>query len=473
LYNKKLIEYNALDFGDLIMKAVELLKNDGPTLDYYQNRFKYILVDEYQDTNRAQYILTKLLCGKHRNLCVVGDDDQSIYSWRGAEIRNILDFEKDFPDAVVIKLEQNYRSTKTILEAASAVVSNNEYRKSKVLWCDNEVGEKLEFYAGSDAYTEAAYVARKILESKFKGKNLSSIAVFYRINYQSRIFEDCFIRYQIPYEVVGALKFYDRAEIKDVLAYLKVINNIRDSVSLRRIINVPARKIGYVTLRKLLQYSEMNSIPLYQVLQQVEKVESIDKNTKKRILSFVRMMEGFRKERDKTDLYELVLKIVQDSGYLDSLNVDKSDADYIRRKNVEELLISIREYVKQHPDAGIQDYLADVSLRSDIDEWTGTAERVSLMTLHNAKGLEFDIVFITGFEDGLIPHYKSQDDLRDYEEERRLLYVGITRARKKLFITCARQRETLRGGSLYTDISPFYYEIPEEAWGRSNEPIEP
>lgn len=473
LYNKKLIEYNALDFGDLIMKAVELLKNDGPTLDYYQNRFKYILVDEYQDTNRAQYILTKLLCGKHRNLCVVGDDDQSIYSWRGAEIRNILDFEKDFPDAVVIKLEQNYRSTKTILEAASAVVSNNEYRKSKVLWCDNEVGEKLEFYAGSDAYTEAAYVARKILESKFKGKNLSSIAVFYRINYQSRIFEDCFIRYQIPYEVVGALKFYDRAEIKDVLAYLKVINNIRDSVSLRRIINVPARKIGYVTLRKLLQYSEMNSIPLYQVLQQVEKVENIDKNTKKRILSFVRMMEGFRKERDKTDLYELVLKIVQDSGYLDSLNVDKSDADYIRRKNVEELLISIREYVKQHPDAGIQDYLADVSLRSDIDEWTGTAERVSLMTLHNAKGLEFDIVFITGFEDGLIPHYKSQDDLRDYEEERRLLYVGITRARKKLFITCARQRETLRGGSLYTDISPFYYEIPEEAWGRSNEPIEP
>ncbi len=463
-YNKKLRDYNAVDFDDLIMKTVELFRTDENVLTRYQNRFKYILVDEYQDTNRAQYELTKLLAAKHRNLCVVGDDDQSIYSWRGAEIKNILDFEKDFPDAVVIKLEQNYRSTKTILKAASGVVENNEYRKPKILWCDNDVGERLEVFEAMDAYNEAAYVARKIMELKLQDFNLGDIAVFYRINYQSRVFEECFIKYQIPYEVVGSLKFYERAEIKNVLAYLKVVTNPRDSVSLKRIINIPSRKIGYTTIEKVLSYGEKHNLTLYESLLQVEKITSIDRGTKKRIQDFVAMINGFFELSDTLSLYEFVLEIVKGSGYLESLTQEKTEREYIRRKNVEELLISIKDYAKEYPDATLQDYLADVSLRSEIDEWNAADERVNLMTLHNAKGLEFDVVFITGLEDGLIPHYKSQYELKQYEEERRLLYVGITRARHKLLLTFARQRDLFRGDVAYTTLSPFFREIPVDVF---------
>lgn len=461
-YNKKLIEYNAVDFGDLIMKVVEIFKNDKDTLKYYHERFKYLLVDEYQDTNRAQYVLTKLLVEKNRNLCVVGDDDQSIYSWRGAEIRNILDFEKDFPDAVVIKLEQNYRSTKTILEAASAVVKNNAYRKPKVLWSNNEDGEKVEFFAAEDVYLEAAYAARKITLLKLRGVDLSKVAIFYRVNYQSRVLEECFVRFQIPYEVVGSLRFYERVEIKNVLAYLKVINNTMDSVSLKRIINVPSRKIGYVTIEKVSSYSKENTISLYEALLRVDDIENIDKNTKKRITHFMKMLKEFTVLRDRLNLCELTLQVMEKSGYLESFGQDKTDKDYFRRKNVEELLISIQDYNRQHPEATLQNYLGDVSLRSEIDEWDASAPRVSLMTLHNAKGLEFDTVFIVGLEDGLIPHRKSQEDEQQYEEERRLLYVGITRARKKLFLTYAKQRDMLRGGFMYTAISPFFREIPCE-----------
>jgi DNA helicase-2/ATP-dependent DNA helicase PcrA len=459
-YNKKLREYNALDFDDLIMKAVELFENDEDTLAYYQDRFRYIMVDEYQDTNLAQYMLTKLLAEKYRNLCVVGDDDQSIYSWRGAEIRNILNFERDFPDTVVIKLEQNYRSTKTILKAASSVVKNNEYRKPKILWCDNEDGEKVEFFAAPDAYTEAAYVARKIIEAKMRGIDLDKIAVFYRINYQSRVFEECFVKYQIPYEVVGSLKFYERAEIKNVLAYLRVINNRKDSVSLRRIINIPSRKIGYITVDKLSKYAEEHKISLFDTLQKLDAIESIDKGTKRRLKDFRDLLKKWIGLSGKMNLHGFSLQIVKESGYLDSLEREKTERDFIRRKNVEELLISIKDYAKQYPDATLQDYLSDVSLRSEIDEWDESAKRISLMTLHNAKGLEFDHVFITGLEDGLIPHYKSQSEEHQYEEERRLLYVGITRARKKLFLTYAQQRDVLRGGSMYTALSPFFREIP-------------
>jgi len=468
-YNKKLREYNALDFDDLIMKAVELFEHDKDTVTYYQNRFLYVLVDEYQDTNRAQYVLTKLLAEKHRNLCVVGDDDQSIYSWRGAEIRNILDFEEDFPDAVVIKLEQNYRSTKTILEAASSVVKNNEYRKPKILWCDNEDGEKVEFFAAQDAYTEAAYVARKIIEAKFRKIDLGTIAIFYRINYQSRIFEECFVRNKIPYEVVGSLKFYERAEIKNVLAYLRIINNTKDSVSLRRIINIPSRKIGYVTVDKLSTYAQEHKISLFDALLKISRVESIDRGTKARIKDFAEMVQAWIERNDKLNLYTFVLQVVKDSGYLDSLGQEKIERDFIRRKNVEELLISIKDYAKEYPDATLQDYLADVSLRSEIDEWDESAQRVSLMTLHNAKGLEFDVVFITGLEDGMIPHYKSQFEEQQYEEERRLFYVGITRARKKIYLTYAQQRDVLRGGSLYTKLSPFFREIPSNVFATTME----
>ncbi len=468
-YNKKLQEYNALDFDDLIMKAVELFENDKDTLAYYQDRFRYIMVDEYQDTNLAQYMLTKLLAEKYRNLCVVGDDDQSIYSWRGAEIRNILNFERDFPDTVVIKLEQNYRSTKTILEAASSVVKNNEYRKPKILWCDNEDGEKVEFFAAPDAYTEAAYVARKIIEAKMRGIDLDKIAIFYRINYQSRIFEECFVRHQIPYEVVGSLKFYERAEIKNVLAYLRVINNTKDSVSLRRIINIPSRKIGYITVDKLSKYAEEHKISLFDTLLKIDALESIDRGTKTRLKNFRELLKKWVGLKGKMNLHGYVLQVVKDSGYLDSLEREKTERDFIRRKNVEELLISIKDYAKQYPDATLQDYLSDVSLRSEIDEWDESAKRISLMTLHNAKGLEFDIVFITGLEDGLIPHYKSQSEEHQYEEERRLLYVGITRARKKLFLTYAQQRDVLRGGSMYTALSPFFREIPSNVFAATVE----
>jgi len=463
-YNKKLREYNALDFDDLIMKVVELFNKDEDILSYYQTCFKYILVDEYQDTNRAQYELTKLLAAKHHNLCVVGDDDQSIYSWRGAEIKNILDFESDFPDAVVIKLEQNYRSTKTILKAASGVVKNNEYRKPKTLWCDSEPGEKVEFYDALDTYAEAAYVARKIMELKLQGFTLDGIAVFYRINYQSRVFEECFVRYQIPYEVVGSLKFYDRAEIKNVLAYLKVINNTKDSISLKRIINIPSRKIGYTTIEKVLSYGKEHKISLHEALLEIDEINNIDRNTKKRIKEFIVMIKNFIELSDKLNLFEFVLQVVKDSGYLESMARDKTEAEYVRRKNVEELLISIKDYTKQYPDATLQDYLEDVSLRSEIDEWDATAQRVSLMTLHNAKGLEFHAVFITGLEDGLIPHYKSQYEVKQYEEERRLLYVGITRARKKLYLTCAKQRDMFRGGFMHTTLSPFFKEIPNDVF---------
>lgn len=463
-YNRKLAEYNALDFDDLIMRVVEVFKKDRDILEYYQTRFKYIMVDEYQDTNRAQYELTKLLAARHRNLCVVGDDDQSIYSWRGAEIKNILDFEKDFPDAVVIKLEQNYRSTQTILQTASAVVKNNEYRKPKTLWCDNEVGEKVEFFEAVDGYAEAAYVARKILESKLQGVNLGDIAVFYRINYQSRNLEECFVKYRIPYEVVGSLKFYERAEIKNVLAYLNAVNNSKDSVSLKRIINVPSRKIGYQTIEKVVFYQKKHNISFYEALKCIDDIRDINAKTKERIKDFISIIETSIQLRDKLNLYEFVLKIVKDSGYLESLSQDKTEKEYARRKNVEELLISIKDYAKSWPEAQLQDYLEDTSLRSGIDDWDESSERVNLMTFHSAKGLEFDFVFITGLEDGLIPHYKSQYKEKQYEEERRLLYVGITRARKKLFLTYAKQRDIFRGGFNYTRLSPFFREIPTDVF---------
>lgn len=463
-YDKKLREYNALDFDDLIMKTVQLFEKDPRTLEYYQERFRHIMVDEYQDTNKAQYVFTKLLAARHRNLCVVGDDDQSIYSWRGAELRNILDFEKDFSDTVVIKLEQNYRSTRTILAAASSVVKNNEYRKVKVLWCENEDGEKIHYFSGPDAYTEAAYVARKIIEARLHGDDLKNMAVFYRINYQSRIFEECFVRFEIPYQVIGALKFYQRAEIKNVLAYLRVLENPDDSVSVRRIINIPSRKIGYVTVEKIAAYAQEHGMSLFQALHCIQDIPGINRSTKSRIADFARMMDGFREMPDTLSLYELCMRLVMDTGYLESFEQEKSNKDYIRRKNVEELLISIKDYARERPEAALEDYLADVSLRSDVDDRDADSDHVSLMTLHNAKGLEFDTVFITGIEDGLIPHYKSQDEVFQYEEERRLLYVGITRARKSLHLTRAQQRDTLRGGVMFTSVSPFLNEIPSEVF---------
>uniref|UniRef100_A0A7C4XJ52 DNA 3'-5' helicase n=1 Tax=candidate division WOR-3 bacterium TaxID=2052148 RepID=A0A7C4XJ52_UNCW3 len=458
LYNHRLREYNALDFDDLIYKTIELFKKDKETLEYYQNRFQFILVDEYQDTNYAQYVLTKMLAERHRNLCVVGDDDQSIYSWRGAEIKNILNFERDYPDVAIIKLEQNYRSTKIILNAASEVVKNNRYRKKKTLWCENEIGEKIEFYNAEDDEGEASYVARKIHQAKIMGKGPGEIAIFYRLNYQSRIFEDYLLNYKIPYEVVGGLKFYERIEIKDILAYLRIIDNPQDSVSLKRIINLRAKNIGNETLKKIIDYQKRKRKSLFEALKMVDDIPGLRPRAKMDVKAFVEIIEKLRRLGSELDLYNLALWIVADTGYLDGLMNNESEAELNRRKNIEELLKAIKGFVETNPKATLSEYLESVSLRSEIDEWSNKA-KVSLMTLHNAKGLEFETVFITGLEDGLLPHQKSETE-ELYEEERRLFYVGITRAKKKLYLTCANRRKTYRGNYITTKPSPFLREIP-------------
>mgnify|MGYP001024348457 CR=1 FL=1 len=461
IYNQRLRQNNALDFDDLILKTVELFENFPEVLERYQEKFKYIMVDEYQDTNRAQYVLTNLLASKHRNICVVGDDDQSIYSWRGAEIRNILDFENDYPETTVIKLEQNYRSTKIILKAASEVVKNNTQRKKKVLWCENEMGDPIEYFDAEDDKQEAEFIARKILEEHYQGVEFNEIAVFYRLNYQSRIFEECFAQYKIPYEVIGALKFYERAEIKNLLAYLRVINNPSDSVSLKRIINLPARNIGKDTIDKIVGFQKENNLTFFESLKRISEINGLNKKSIESVKKFIKMLEKFIEMSKKLNLYDLALRIAHESGYLEHLRRKETEEEINRRKNVEELLLSINDFVKNNPSATIQDYLEGVSLKSDIDDWSN--EKVSLMTLHNAKGLEFGIVFITGVEDGIIPHYKAREEGR-YEEERRLLYVGITRAKKKLYITTADKRRNYQGNSFYTKKSPFLREIPNEVF---------
>ncbi|MGQ9464916.1 MAG: ATP-dependent helicase [bacterium] len=459
LYNQRLAEFNALDFDDLILKSVELFKSKPQVLEYYQNRFRYILVDEFQDTNHAQYLFTKLLAQKYRNLCVVGDDDQSIYSWRGAEISNILDFETDYPETRIIKLEKNYRSTKIILKAASEVVKNNRNRKKKVLWCDNDMGEPIEYFDAQDDKEEAEYVAQKVYEEYHRGNDFNEIAVFYRLNYQSRNFEECFAENKIPYEVVGALKFYERAEIKNMLAYLRVINNPNDTVCLKRIINLPARNIGKETLDKLVAFQKEKNITLFESLRRCSEISDLAPNKIVHIKAFVKMMDEFIILSNKLNLYDLTLRIASETGYLEFLKRRQTEEEIDRRKNVEELLISINDYVKNNPHASISDYLEGISLKGDIDEWSN--EKVSLMTLHNAKGLEFNVVFITGLENGIIPHYRAKEEGR-YEEERRLLYVGITRAKKKLYITKANSRKTYTGNIAFTTTSPFLKEIPDE-----------
>ncbi|MEO0107237.1 MAG: UvrD-helicase domain-containing protein [candidate division WOR-3 bacterium] len=461
IYNQRLRENNALDFDDLILKAVELFETHPEVLERYQEKFKYIMVDEYQDTNHAQYVFTKLLASKYRNLCVVGDDDQSIYSWRGAEIKNILDFERDYPETRIVKLEQNYRSTKIILRAASEVVKNNTRRKPKILWCENEPGEPIEYFDAEDDKQEARFVAEKILEEHYHNKEFNEIAVFYRLNYQSRIFEETFAQYKIPYEVIGALKFYERAEIKNMLAYLRVINNPNDSISLKRIINLPARNIGKDTVEKLILFQKENKLSLFETLKRISEINDVNNKAKESIKAFMKMLENFIQLSKKLNLYDLALRIANETGYLEHLRRRETEEEINRRKNVEELLISINEFVKNNPSATIQDYLEGVSLKSDIDDWSN--EKVSLMTLHNAKGLEFDVVFITGVEDGIIPHYKAREEGR-YEEERRLLYVGITRAKKKLYITTADKRRNYQGNSIFTRNSPFLKEIPDEVF---------
>ena len=462
-YQETLQKNNALDFDDLIVKTVELFKNCPEILDSYQERFQYIMVDEYQDTNTAQFELVKLLAQKYRNLCVVGDDDQSIYKFRGANIWNILDFEKYFPEAKVIKLEQNYRSTQSILDAANAVISNNEGRKDKALWTDRGAGNKIHFRSFDNAYEEAEFIAEDICKKvKKEGAAYKDCAVLYRTNAQARLLEERMIMEGVPYNVVGGTNFYARAEIKDILAYLKTVDNGRDEVAVRRILNVPKRGIGAATVEKLEDYAQMRDIGLYDAMELADEIMSLGKTAAK-IRPFVQLIRGFRKEALTLSVAELIQHIVEKIGYAEYLqdNYDEDGDD--RLENVEELITKAVNYQETHEEPNLTDFLAEVALVAEIDNVAEDDNRVLLMTLHSAKGLEFPNVYLAGMEDGLFPSYMTiiSDDHSDIEEERRLAYVGITRAMNDLTITYARMRMT-RGETQYNPLSRFVREIPED-----------
>ncbi|MCI1945610.1 DNA helicase PcrA [Clostridium luticellarii] len=442
LYQKKLKDNNALDFDDLIYKTVELFKDHSDVLEFYQRKFKYIMVDEYQDTNRSQYEFVRLLAQGHKNICVVGDDDQCIYAWRGADVRNILDFEQDYPNAKVIKLEQNYRSKGNILKAANDVISNNSNRKKKVLRTESENGGKIKLYRAYSDMDEGRYVAFKIKETLEKSpqRQYRDFAVLYRTNAQSRIFEDAFMKANIPYRIIGGLKFYDRKEIKDIMAYLKFINNPLDDVSLRRIINVPKRNIGDSTVQKIQSFAASMEESLYNVILDADEVMNLSKRSINSIKKFVSIINSFIKSRDKIPVSNLIREILDITGYLDELK-DSKEADSISRvENLKELVSAASEFESTSEDTSLSAFLEKVTLVSDIDNFDDNADSVVLMTVHSAKGLEFPVVFMVGMENGIFPGIQSLDDSKEMEESRRLCYVGITRAKEQLYMTSAESR---------------------------------
>lgn len=463
-YQDVLRKNNALDFDDLIVKTVELFQSDPEVLAYYQERFRYIMVDEYQDTNTAQFQLIRLLAGKYKNLCVVGDDDQSIYKFRGANIYNILNFEKHFPDAVTIKLEQNYRSTQTILDAANGVIANNVGRKRKSLWTANDAGEKIDFEQFDTAYEEADYVARDILAGIREGRyNYGDYAVLYRTNAQSRLFEERFIVSNIPYKIVGGVNFYARKEIKDLLAYLKTIDNARDELAVRRIINVPKRGIGATTLNRVSDYADAYGIGFYDALKRADEIPSMGKAAAK-IKPFVNFIQTMRSKLPYISVSELLREVIEETGYVKELEAEGTDEAQSRIENIDELLSKVVTYEEGEEQPTLSGFLEEVALVADIDNLEEGNDYVVLMTLHSAKGLEFPKVFLAGMEDGLFPSYMSitsDNASEELEEERRLAYVGITRAMKELAITCARQR-MIRGETQYNKVSRFVKEIPSE-----------
>ncbi len=460
-YQAALKKNNALDFDDLIVKTVELLKADGEVLNYYQERFKYIMVDEYQDTNTAQFELIRLLADKYRNLCVVGDDDQSIYKFRGANIRNILDFEKVYPEAVVIKLEQNYRSTQNILDAANSVIKNNRGRKEKALWTDKEGGSRIHFRQFDTAYEEAEYIADDIAHKVRRGEaEYGDCAVLYRTNAQSRLLEERMIAEGLPYDVVGGVNFYSRKEIKDVLAYLKTIDNGKDDVAVKRIINVPKRGIGATSMDKVQDYADMRNISFYDALRESNQIMTLGKAAVK-IEPFVLMIQAFRSKLEYYSVKELIEDVLEKTGYLKEFeDMDESEAEE-RIANIDELISKAASYDETHDEPSLSEFLEEVALVADIDGVEGNDNRVLLMTLHSAKGLEFANIYMAGMEDGVFPSYMTitADDKAEMEEERRLAYVGITRAKQDLTLTCAKMR-MLRGETQYNPISRFIKEIP-------------
>ncbi|MFQ7156558.1 MAG: DNA helicase PcrA [Merdimonas faecis] len=466
-YEKQMRANNALDFDDLLVKAVQLFQSQADVLDYYQERFRYIMVDEYQDTNTVQFELVRLLSAKYRNLCVVGDDDQSIYKFRGANIRNILDFEQVFPDAKVIKLEQNYRSTSNILNAANAVIRHNHGRKDKTLWTDNGEGDKINVRQFDTAFDEAEYIVGDIRERVESGKAAyNDHAILYRTNAQSRMFEEKFVTANIPYKIVGGINFYARREIKDLLAYLKTIDNGRDDLAVRRIINVPKRGIGLTSINRVQEYASGREIGFYEALRAVDLIPNIGRGASK-LESFVALIEHFKTDAKELTISELMQEILEETGYIESLKEEGSEEAESRIENIDELISKITAYEETCEDrdepATLNGFLEEVALVADIDSLDESNDYVVLMTLHSAKGLEFPHVYLAGMEDGIFPSYMTitADDPEEVEEERRLCYVGITRAEEELTLTCARRR-MIRGETQYNKMSRFLKEIPME-----------
>lgn len=462
-YQKTLIDNNAVDFDDLLLLTVRLLRENRDILEAYQERLRYIMVDEYQDTNSVQFELIRLLSGKYHNLCVVGDDDQSIYKFRGADITNILSFEETFPGAKVVKLEQNYRSTNNILEAANSVIANNAHRKEKHLWSENGEGKEVSFIHYETAYGEAEDVIDRIQTSVHMGKHqYQDCAILYRTNAQSRAFEEKCIKKSVPYRLVGGVNFYQRQEIKDILAYLKTIDSGRDDLSVTRIVNVPKRGIGQVTLNKLAVYASEHGMRLFQAMEQAEQIPGIGKAADK-IKGFVNQIMVFRALAKELDAAELIESILEQTGYLEELEKLEEDKAQAKQENLDEFQNKAADYYANHDEAALTDFLEEVALVADIDNMDSEADSLTLMTLHSAKGLEFPVVYMTGMEEGLFPSYMSMNsgDPGDIEEERRLCYVGITRAMQQLTLTAAKQR-MVHGNIQYSAISRFVKELPQE-----------
>ncbi len=462
-YQKELKKNNALDFDDLIVKTVELFQSCPDVLEYFQERFRYIMVDEYQDTNTAQFKFVSLLASKYQNLCVVGDDDQSIYKFRGANIGNILGFEKVFSNAKVIRLEQNYRSTQNILNAANQVIQNNMERKRKTLWTENEEGEKLHFRQFMNAYEEAEYVVGEISKKVREGKGeYRDFAVLYRTNAQSRLFEEKLLMANIPYKLVGGVNFYARKEIKDLLAYLKTVDNAKDDLAVRRIINVPKRGIGATTLSRVQDYASERGMGFYDALREAEQIPSIGRAVVK-VEPFVTFIQTLRSKQEFLSPSELLKDIIESTGYVEELRNEGTDEAEARIENIDELITKVVSYEEENEAPTLSGFLEEVALVADIDSVDGDDNQVLLMTLHSAKGLEFPYVYLAGMEDGIFPSYMTitADDPTEIEEERRLCYVGITRAMKELTLSCAQQR-MIRGETQYNKVSRFIKEIPRE-----------
>ena len=459
IYQKRLKNSSALDFDDIIMKTVELFRKFPETLEFYRNKFKYILVDEYQDTNKAQYELIHLLAAEHRNICVVGDDDQSIYQFRGADLRNILEFESDYPDAKVIKLEENYRSVANILKAANHIIQNNHSRKDKTMRTSNPDGEKIKLYTAFSDKDEAAFVSKEIMRLERDGRKFKEFSVLYRTNAQSRLFEESFMRNSIPYKIVGGLKFYDRKEIKDIMAYLRLINNPFDEVSLRRIINVPKRSLGDTSVNKIVETARENGVNMYDVIMDIEEYNILSGKALNSIVSFRDMMNNFMSDSAELPVAELLERVLSDTGYLDEYKKSKEAEDLSRVENIEELINGAAEFDLTHEDAYLSQYLEEVALVSDVDRYDEDSDAVVLMTVHSSKGLEFPVVFLVGMENGLFPSDHALTDMNEMEESRRLAYVAITRARELLYLTNAEAR-FVYGRTMMYPVSDFIKDIP-------------